>query len=97
MTTLATQVRTFAELLVPATGNAAALADWITRTRAADLPFLRFFSNGLERDRAAVAAAVPLPHHKGRTEGANCKIKLLKRQLYGRAGHRLLRQLILLN
>ncbi|MFI5527114.1 hypothetical protein ACIA8O_01025 [Kitasatospora sp. NPDC051853] len=45
----------------------------------------------------AVDAALTLPHHNGRTEGVNCKIKLLKRQRYGRAGHPLLRQLILLN
>lgn len=38
-----------------------------------------------------------LPHHNGRTEGVNNKIKLIKRQAYGRAGHRLLRQLILLS
>ncbi|MCX5205902.1 transposase [Streptomyces sp. NBC_00237] len=77
--------------------NAEQLTAWLTRTRAADLPFLHSFANGLERDHAAVDAAITLPHHNGRTEGANCKIKLVKRQMYGRAGHRLLRQLILLN
>ncbi|MFE9648418.1 transposase [Streptomyces sp. NPDC006365] len=73
------------------------MTDWITDTRAADLPFLHSFTNGLERDRAAVNAALTLPHHNGRTEGVNNKIKLLKRQTYGRAGHALLRQRILLN
>ncbi|TFV30124.1 transposase [Streptomyces sp. T1317-0309] len=38
-----------------------------------------------------------LPWHNGRTEGVNNQIKLLKRQTYGRAGHRLLRQRILLS
>ncbi|MBV2155290.1 transposase, partial [Kitasatospora sp. SUK 42] len=42
-------------------------------------------------------AALTLPWHNGRTEGVNNKIKLLKRQTYGRAGHRLLRQRILLS
>ncbi|MCZ4120233.1 ISL3 family transposase [Streptomyces sp. H39-S7] len=97
MTALAEQIRTFAGLLVPSADNAEQLTAWITRTRAADLPFLHSFATGLERDRAAVDAAVTLPRHNGRTEGANCKIKLLKRQRYGRASHPLLRQLILLN
>ncbi|WTO24831.1 ISL3 family transposase [Streptomyces virginiae] len=97
MTALAGQLRTFADLLIPAADNAEALTSWISRTRDADLPFLHSFANGLERDRAAVDAAVTLPHHNGRTEGVNNKIKLVKRSMYGRAGHRLLRQIILLN
>ncbi|WP_223185753.1 transposase [Streptomyces sp. CBMA152] len=55
------------------------------------------FATGLERDRAAVDAELTLPHHNGRIEGVNNKIKLLKRQTYGRAGYRLLRHRILLN
>ncbi|WP_406481991.1 transposase [Streptomyces sp. NBC_01615] len=97
MTALATQIRAFADLLAPADGNDEALTSWNVDVRAADLPFLRSFTNGLERDRAAVDPALPLPHHNGRTEGVNNKIKLLKRQTYGRAGHALLRQRILLN
>jgi len=97
MTTLADLLRDFAHLLVPDSGNAAALTGWITRVRAADLPFLHSYATGLERDRAAVDAALTLPHHNGRTEGVNNKIKLLKRQMYGRAGHALLRQRVLLS
>nr|WP_255305793.1 ISL3 family transposase [Streptomyces sp. Wb2n-11] len=97
MTAPADQIRTFAGLLVPSAGNDEQSTAWITRTRAADLPFLHPFATGLERDRTAVDAALTLPHHNGRTEGVNCKIKLLKRQRYGRAGHPLLRQPILLN
>ncbi len=90
-------VPTFAQLLVPHGDNAGKLTDWTNRTRAADLPFLHSFANGLERDRAAVDAALTLPWHNGRTEGANTKIKLLKRLMYGRVSHRLLRQIVLLN
>ncbi|WP_326782804.1 ISL3 family transposase [Streptomyces sp. NBC_00151] len=97
MTALTTQVATFAPLLTPRQENAEQLTTWITRTRAADLPFLHSFANGLERDRPAVDAALTLPHHNGRTEGVNTKIKFLKRLTYGRAGHNLLRQLVLLN
>ncbi|MGW2993202.1 ISL3 family transposase [Streptomyces sp. NPDC001193] len=97
MTALATALGDFASLLTPAPANAEALTGWITRVRTADLPFLHSYATGLERDRAAVDHALTLPWHNGRTEGVNNKIKLLKRQTYGRAGHRLLRQRILLS
>ncbi|WP_167468352.1 transposase [Streptomyces coelicoflavus] len=42
-------------------------------------------------------AALTLPHHNGRTEGVNTKIRLLKPLMYGRVGHRLLRHIIVLN
>lgn len=58
---LARPVRGFAELLTPAEGNQAKLTAWITAwitaTRAADLPHLHGFANGLELERAAVNAA----------------------------------------
>jgi transposase len=42
-------------------------------------------------------AAVTLPHHNGRTEGVNnIKTKMIKRQMFGRAGFELLRRRILL-
>jgi hypothetical protein len=97
MTVLAAQVRDFAALLTPSEDNAKVLTGWIARARAADLPFLHSFANGLERDRGAVDAALTLPRHNGRTEGVNNEIKLIKRQTYGRAGHALLRQRILLS
>ena len=37
-----------------------------------------------------------MPHHNGRTEGVNTKTKMIKRQMYGRAGFTLLRHRILL-
>ena len=97
MTTLAALIGDFAALLTPATGNPEQLDAWIAHARAADLPFLHSFATGLERDLAAVDAALTLPWHNGRTEGVNHKIKLLKRQMYGRAGFPLLRQRILLS
>ncbi|MFJ7946854.1 ISL3 family transposase [Streptomyces sp. NPDC096354] len=97
MTTLTTLIVDCADLLAPAEGNASKLTQWITRARAADLPFLDSYTTGLERDRDAVDAALTLPYHNGRTEGVNHKIKLIKRQMYGRAKLPLLRQRILLN
>ena len=97
MTDLAGLVRDFARLLTPEPGNATLLTAWVTRARAADLPFLHSYATGLERERPAVEAAMTLPWHNGRTEGVNHKIKLIKRQMYGRAGFTLLRHRILLS
>ncbi|MCY0950606.1 ISL3 family transposase [Streptomyces sp. H27-S2] len=97
MTTLTSLIGEFAGLLAPAEGNPGKLTKWITQARDAELPFLHSYTNGVDRDRVAVDAALTLPHHNGRTEGVNNKIKLLKRQTYGRAGFPLLRQRILLN
>ncbi|MFG2648963.1 hypothetical protein [Streptomyces sp. NPDC048436] len=94
---LAAQISSFAAPLSPAPGNAAALNGWITRTRDTDLPFLHAFATGLARDRAAVDAALTLPQHNRRTDGVNNKIKLIRRQTPGRAGHRPLCQRILLS
>ncbi|MFG1685160.1 ISL3 family transposase [Nonomuraea sp. NPDC049269] len=87
---LARHVRSFAELLTPAEGNDAKLTAWITTLRAADLPHLHGYANGLELDRGAVNAALTLPHHNGRTEGVNTLTKRIMRQMHGRAGFDLL-------
>ncbi|MFF3062885.1 ISL3 family transposase, partial [Streptomyces sp. NPDC057909] len=96
MTKLAGLVRDFAILLAPAAGNDVQLTEWITAVRAADLPHLQSFCNGLELDRAAVNAGLTLPHHNGRTEGVNTRTKKIMRQMHGRAGFDLLRHRILL-
>jgi hypothetical protein len=62
----------------------------------ADLPHLHSFTRGLDLDIQAATAALTLPHHNGRTEGVNNKTKMIKRQMYGRAGFHLLRHRILL-
>jgi transposase len=95
-TALAGLVRYFATLLTPTDPNAELLANWITDARAEDLPHLHAFTRGIDQDRNAVNAAVTTVFHNGGTEGVNTKIKLLKRQMYGRAGFPLLRHRILL-
>jgi transposase len=52
------------------------------------------FTRGLDLDIQAATAALTLPHHNGRTEGVNTKTKMIKRQMYGRAGFTLLRHRI---
>ncbi len=96
MTVLAGLVRDFAALLTPDEANAPALDAWTARAQAADLPHLHSYTRGLDQDRDAVDAALTLPHHNGRTEGVNTRTKMIKRQMYGRAGFDLLRHRILL-
>ena len=43
------------------------------------------FANGFVKDRAAVSAAITSPWANGQTEGQITKLKLVKRQMYGRA------------
>jgi transposase len=96
MTCLAGLVRSFAALLKPDPGNEAKLKDWTETARACDLPNLHAFTRGLDLDIDAAIAAVTLPFHNGRTEGVNTKTKMIKRQMYGRAGFTLLLHRILL-
>jgi hypothetical protein len=91
MTSLAALIRSFAALLCPDPANETRLRDWTQTARAAYLPSLHAYTRGLELDIAAVVAAVTLPFHNGRTEGVNTRTKMIKRQMYGRAGFTLLR------
>ncbi|MFI7114840.1 transposase, partial [Nonomuraea sp. NPDC050227] len=93
---LAGLVRDFAALLEPQEGNDERLTAWIDQARQVDLPHLHAFTRGLDYDQAAVNAALTLPYHNGGTEGVTTKTKMIKRQMYGRAGFTLLRHRILL-
>ena len=97
MTALAGLVRSFAGLLTPDPRNARRLQKWITAARAASLPHLHSFTRGLDLDSQAATAGLTLPHHNGRTEGVSTRTKMIKRQMYGRAGFTLLRHRILLS
>ena len=68
---------------------------WIEAVEASQIPQLRRFARGLLRDRAAVVAALTLSHSNGQTEAQVNKLKLVKRQMYGRAKLPLLRQRLL--
>ncbi|MFO1126568.1 MAG: ISL3 family transposase [Methylocystis sp.] len=58
------------------------LDGWIERARTG---LLASFANGVIKDRAAVAAAITNIWSNGQTEGQITKLKLIKRQMYGRA------------
>ncbi len=53
------------------------------------------FAKGLERDKEAVLAGLTVIHSNGQVEGQVNKLKLIKRQGYGKAGFPLLRQRVL--
>ena len=71
------------------------LLDWLKRTRACGIDALKSFVNGLESDLDAVTAALSLPWSNGPTEGNVNRLKLIKRQMYGRANFDLLRKRVL--
>lgn len=59
----------------------AELEPWIERARAS---LVASFANGVVKDKAAVSAAITSPWSNGQTEGQITKLKLVKRQMYGR-------------
>jgi transposase len=69
----------------------------MSTVEVSDLPALHAFIRGLRKDHAAVVVGLTLPYSDGPSEGANTKVKLLKRRAYGGAGFALLRQRILLS
>ncbi|WTW93483.1 ISL3 family transposase [Streptomycetaceae bacterium NBC_01309] len=92
---LARHVRIFARILTKRQG-ATGLREWVLAVRADDLPALKAFAAGLEKDWSAVVAGVTLAWSSGMVEGTVTKIKMVKRQMYGRAGLPLLRKRVLL-
>jgi transposase len=72
------------------------LDGWITAVDADDLPDLHSFTTGLRRDHQAVTNGLTLPYSSGAVEGNVNRIKMLKRQMYGRAKFDLLRKRVLL-
>jgi transposase len=72
-----------------------ALEAWITEAAASGIAALTRFAQGLQEDLAAVKAGLTLPWSNGPAEGQIHRLKLLKRQGYGRAGVGLLRQRVM--
>jgi len=73
----------------------ARLATWLAAAERATARELRAFAAGLRADEAAVQAGLTEPWSTGPVEGQITRLKLLKRQGYGRAGFALLRQRVL--
>jgi transposase len=87
-------VAAFAEIMSGLRGDR--LDGWIAAVDVDDLPGLRSFTTGLRRDYQAVTNGLSLPYSSGPVEGNVNRIKMLKRQMYGRASFDLLRKRVLL-
>lgn len=71
------------------------LSLWIVRAFDSRVKELRSFANGLQKDFLAVKEAIVSPWSNGQTEGQVNRLKLLKRQMYGRAKFDLLKARVL--
>jgi len=92
---LSGHIRSFAGMITGRTGRQD-LDSWLDAAQASTLDPLRSLARGIRKDHAAVLNALTLPWSNGRTEGTVNKIKMIKRQMYGRAGFPLLRKRVLL-
>jgi transposase len=72
------------------------LEAWVTQVQATGPPELRGFSRNLRRDWAAVHAGLTKRWNSGAVEGHVNRLKVIKRQMYGRAKFDLLRKRVLL-
>jgi transposase len=64
------------------TTEAIELEPWITESKRS---LIASFANGVARDKPAVYAAITQPWSNGQVEAQITKLKLVKRQMYGRA------------
>jgi transposase len=88
------QVRAFAAMLTQLSGRD--LPQWISAARDAGLPGISSFAKGLEQDLDAVTQGLATRWNSGPVEGRVNHIKMIKRQMFGRAGLPLLRKRVLL-
>ncbi len=75
--------------------EAARLDQWLKDCKASGIAMLQSFAVRIEQDYNAVRAALETEWSNGQTEGQINRLKLLKRQMYGRANFDLLRQRVL--
>lgn len=94
---LASHVTSFAEMMTHRTGDRD-LQAWLAAAEASDSqPDLRSFATGIRNDQQAVTNGLTLPYSSGKVEGTVNKIKMIKRQMYGRATFKLLRIRVILH
>ena len=67
----------------------------MTEASASGIETLARFAQGLQEDLVAIKAGLTLPWSNGPVEGHVNRLKMLKRQGYGRAGVGLLRQRVM--
>ena len=69
--------------------------EWLQHSLQSTLSEIRSFARGIQRDYAAVKAALTLPWSNGMLEGHVNRLKFVKRQMFGRAKFDLLRLRVL--
>ncbi len=72
-----------------------ALLPWLEDAGKSGIGALTGFARGIKQDLAAVTNALSLPWSNGQTEGQVNRLKLIKRQMYGRANFDLLRRRVI--
>jgi transposase len=75
--------------------DAGSLPVWVSQAQQSESAEMVSFADGIRRDYAAVEAALRTEWSQGQTEGQVHRLKLIKRQMYGRAKFDLLRQRVL--
>lgn len=65
---------------------------WLEASLSCGVKGFETFATGLKREQSAVEAALSLPYSNGQTEGQVNRLKMIKRQMYGRASFELLRR-----
>jgi transposase len=71
------------------------LEEWLRRAEASGIDEIKRFVSKLRQDLDAVIAGLSLPWSQGQTEGQVTKLKLIRRQMYGRGNFDLLRKRVL--
>ena len=71
------------------------LDEWLMHVEKQGVAELQSFAQGLQKDYDAVKAGLTLPWSQGPVEGHVHRLKLLKRQSYGRASFQTLRKRVL--
>jgi transposase len=90
----ARHVASFAAMMGQRTGKDQ-LPVWLDAVAADDLPALHALVAGLRRDLDAVTNGLSLDYSSGQVEGNVNRIKMIKRQMFGRAKFDLLRKRVL--
>jgi transposase len=88
------QIRSFAAMITELTGQD--LPQWMAAACDAGLPGIASFAKGLEQDLDAVTSGLTMNWSSGPVEGRVNHIKMVKRQMFGRASLPLLRKRVLL-
>jgi transposase len=87
------EISAFREVL--SVRDATGLEPWLSMAEASTVPEVRSLAVGVRRDQPAVQAALDYAWSSGRVEGLITKIKLVKRQMFGRGSLDLLKHRVM--